>query len=41
MNQTAEFTLTDIPTSDRRSPARWVLSHALRHWPIGPLRRCR
>jgi len=35
MNQTAEFTLTDIPTSDRRSPARWVLSHALRHWPIG------
>ncbi len=31
----AEFTLADVPRSDRRSPVRWVLSHALRHWPIG------
>jgi ATP-binding cassette subfamily B protein len=27
----AEFTLTRRPT-DRRSPLRWVLSHAARHW---------
>ncbi len=27
----AEFTVTDIVTGDRRSPLRWVLSHARRH----------
>ena len=28
----AEFTITRSRTSDRRSPVRWVISHALRHW---------
>ena len=28
----SEFTLTRRHTSDRRSPARWVLSHATRYW---------
>jgi ATP-binding cassette subfamily B protein len=28
----AEFTRTDQYTYDRRSPLRWVASHALRHW---------
>ena len=28
----AEFTLTRRWASDRRSPLRWVVSHALRHW---------
>lgn len=28
----AEFTLLRRHTSDRRSPVRWVISHALRHW---------
>lgn len=28
----AEFTLPRRYTSDRRSPARWIASHALRHW---------
>jgi ATP-binding cassette, subfamily B, bacterial len=28
----AEFTLPDQYTYDRRSPLRWVVSHALRHW---------
>lgn len=28
----AEFTLPDQYTYDRRSPLRWVISHALRHW---------
>jgi ATP-binding cassette subfamily B protein len=31
---TAEFTLTHPISTDRSSPARWVFSHALRHWPI-------
>ena len=31
---TAEFTIHNQITADRRSPARWVFSHALRHWPI-------
>jgi len=31
---TAEFSLESQYASDRRSPARWVLSHALRQWPI-------
>ncbi len=30
----AEFTLVRKHTSDRTSPARWVVSHALRYWPI-------
>ncbi len=28
----AEFTLPDQYVYDRRSPLRWVVSHALRHW---------
>jgi ATP-binding cassette subfamily B protein len=28
----AEFTLPDQYSYDRRSPLRWVISHALRHW---------
>jgi ATP-binding cassette subfamily B protein len=28
----AEFTLTRRHISDRRSPLRWLISHALRHW---------
>ena len=28
----AEFTLPDQYAYDRRSPLRWVVSHALRHW---------
>jgi len=28
----AEFTLTRRHTSDRRSPVRWILSHARRYW---------
>ncbi len=34
MNQTdtAEFTIPQQYTTDRRSPARWVISHALRQW---------
>ena len=28
----AEFTLNRRRTSDRRSPVRWIISHALRHW---------
>jgi ATP-binding cassette subfamily B protein len=31
---TAEFTLPSQYSSDRRSPARWVLSHTLRQWPF-------
>ncbi len=31
---TAEFTLPTNFVSDRRSPARWVLSHTLRQWPF-------
>jgi ATP-binding cassette, subfamily B, bacterial len=32
--QLAEFTLARKHTSDRSSPARWVVFHALRYWPI-------
>ena len=32
--QLAEFTLVRKHASDRSSPARWVISHALRYWPI-------
>lgn len=31
---TAEFTLPSQYTTDRRSPVRWVISHALHQWPI-------
>ena len=31
---TAEFTLPSKYQSDRRSPARWIISHTLRQWPI-------
>lgn len=31
---TAEFLLPNQYASDRRSPARWVISHALRQWPL-------
>jgi ATP-binding cassette subfamily B protein len=31
---TAEFTLPLQYQSDRRSPARWVISHTLRQWPL-------
>jgi ATP-binding cassette subfamily B protein len=30
----AEFTLVRKHTSNRSSPARWIISHALRYWPI-------
>ncbi len=30
----AEFTMVRKHTSDRSSPMRWVVSHALRYWPI-------
>ncbi len=31
----AEFHVADLPATDRRSPARWLASHALRHkWPL-------
>jgi len=32
--ESAEFTLPKQYPTDRRSPARWVTSHALRQWPI-------
>ena len=31
---TAEFLLPDQYASDRRTPVRWVISHALRQWPF-------
>lgn len=31
---TAEFTLPQQYKTDRSSPARWILSHAIRQWPI-------
>ena len=31
---TAEFLLPNQYASDKRSPARWVISHALRQWPL-------
>ena len=31
---TAEFTLPQKYQSDRRSPARWIISHTLHQWPI-------
>jgi len=31
---TAEFTLASQYQTDRRSPGRWVISHALRQWPF-------
>jgi ATP-binding cassette subfamily B protein len=31
---TAEFTLPQQYPTDRRSPARWIFSHAIRQWPI-------
>ncbi len=31
---TAEFTIKSTYTTDRRSPARWVISHALHQWPV-------
>jgi ATP-binding cassette subfamily B protein len=34
MTESAEFTLPQQYPTDRRSPARWVISHALRQWPI-------
>jgi ATP-binding cassette subfamily B protein len=30
----AEFTLARSHNADRSSPARWIISHALRYWPI-------
>ncbi len=32
--ESAEFTLPKQYPTDRRSPARWVISHSLRQWPI-------
>jgi len=32
-DSTAEFTLTHTLETDRRSPVRWVISHALHQWP--------
>jgi ATP-binding cassette subfamily B protein len=32
-DSTAEFTLTQPLETDRRSPVRWVISHALHQWP--------
>jgi len=32
--ESAEFTLPRQYPTDRRSPARWVISHSLRQWPI-------
>ncbi len=32
METTAEFTLAKIQKSDKRSPALWVFSHAIRYW---------
>ncbi len=29
---TAEFVLPQVQTYDRRTPVRWILSHASRHW---------
>ena len=34
MNEATEFSFALPYTSDRRSPARWVLSHARRQWPF-------
>jgi ATP-binding cassette subfamily B protein len=34
MTESAEFSLPQQYPTDRRSPARWVISHALRQWPI-------
>jgi ATP-binding cassette subfamily B protein len=34
MTETAEFTLPQQYPTDRRSPARWIFSHAIRQWPI-------
>ncbi|HEX2978709.1 MAG TPA: ABC transporter ATP-binding protein [Anaerolineaceae bacterium] len=31
---TAEFTLPEQHQTDRRSPVRWIISHALREWPF-------
>ena len=30
----AEFTLPQQYQTDRRSPARWITSHAVRQWPM-------
>ncbi len=30
----AEFTMAHQRQSDRRGPARWIFSHAIRHWPL-------
>ncbi|NOX63117.1 MAG: ABC transporter ATP-binding protein, partial [Chloroflexi bacterium] len=35
LTQSAEFTLPQRFRSNRRGPARWLASHALRHWPLG------
>lgn len=32
LTASSEFTLPHKKTSDQRSPLRWILSHALRHW---------
>ncbi len=32
--ESAEFTLPQQYPTDRRTPARWVMSHSLRQWPI-------
>jgi len=34
MTESAEFTLPQQYPTDRRTPTRWVISHALRQWPI-------
>ena len=34
METTAEFTISQQYNTDRRSPARWVISHGLRQWPL-------
>ena len=31
---TSEFTLPPLYKTDRSSPARWIISHAIRQWPI-------
>lgn len=30
----AEFTISDMYKTDRRGPARWILSHTLHQWPL-------
>ncbi len=31
----AEFTLAERLKTNRQTPVRWIISHALHHWPLG------